>query len=557
MDMELVRRFMRLFRGSERGHGYGKRAGVYFNIDKNKWEYNKEQPGHIGWDYNPATEKDFELHLTGEVALGIGSLLDDGTTWRGEIDLDKIGNNGGYEFNYAEEMNKVELSKIPLVVSRTKSGGLRCILFFSEPIETSIVRKGMEIIEARLGWAGNEIFPKQDKLVKEDSCPSWTYLPYGPTFDKFADQSGMTGHGNVLTLVEYLSIAESSAIDKAQFLSIVGDGHTRSTGGGSNGASRPHGGRWTVLDNVAETINETFKNGPPCLWNIAHSRSTEYQHNYLFNVAIFVKRKYSENWDEALSWINFNVLVPAGNNDKLQELIKDLKHRDYEYRCKDEPICSHCYSYACRRMPFGVGNGKGGMDKHELGLVIVNRIPKIFIANVGNTRIPLNAHELMTLRIFREKCYEHMGEFPDLIKQPEWDDIIRKNTENATYVEPMELLKTNAFELEVLESYFGMHIPTDSRRFVNEGYLDGGAGEKVRVRMEEKRVYFKWGNFAIFCRRQSIQDRDVERLKFFVMNKGLQHGLTGKGIRDWFRLTYSLPLDLFDEGVVDRWLNTG
>lgn len=552
---ELTRRFQELFKGNERGYGFGEGKGAYFNDEKNKGEYH---PGSIGWKWGKPGVIQFHEHLSGKVALGIGPLLEDGTTMRGEIDVDKIGHDTRYDFDYSIEMGKISQSGLPTIVCRTKSAGLRVIVFFTEPIDADTVRKGMANVAATLGYAGNEIFPKQSKLIKEDDAPSWTFLPYGSTFGEiFADQCGMSESGNALLLEDFLNLAESRRISREEFLRIAfenqkaGGGHAHGANG-SNRARRPKG-IWAEEDSYFNTLKETFKGGPPCLFYIANGKSTQYQHNYLFNAAIFVKKKYPDNWDQTLGWINFNVLKPPGDSEKLQALIKDFRHRDYEYRCKDEPICGHCMADACRRMPFGVGNGRAGIDHYELGITKINRIPAIYYVNVADARMPMTSEELMNMKLYRVKSMGYTGHFPDMLKQQEWDQIVRRGLENATVIEPTELLRTDASEIESLESYFSIHVPSAMRAGGQE-YLDGKVGEYVRLKESEGRFYFKWKGLNNYCvRGLGKRDREVDRMRLFLDKVGEFHGRTDG--RDWYRSTYSVPVALFDETVVYVWLH--
>jgi hypothetical protein len=552
---EIVTKFMELFRGSERGYGWGDGKGAKLNEKKNKMEYT---PGSIGWKWGKPGEREFWEHLSGIRALGIGPLFEDGTTIRGEIDVDKIGIDDKYEFDYAVEMGRITQSKIPLVVCRTKSTGLRIICNFIERIDAEIVRDGMVRIAALLGYAGNEIFPKQSKLAKEDDAPSWTFLPYGPEFGIFAEQCGMNESGNAMDIEIWMSIAEERRISRDEFTRIAFEnnranaetGHAH----GANGSNRPKTpkGVWVEQDTYSATVKETFKYGPPCLQYIAMNKCTQYQHNYLFDAGIFLKRKYPDNWASAFAWVNYNVLKPSGDDQKMGALVKDLKNRDYEYRCKDEPICSHCIADACRRMPYGVGNGKVGDDSYELGLTILNRAPRIYYVNMGEKRVAIAPEELVNLKVYRVKSLEYSGHLPELMKQSEWDDVVRRNIENATVVEPPEIYKTNINEIEILEMYLSVQIPSMVRS-AGEEFLTGKVGETVRVKEKEEMIYFKWWSLMGWCRRALyLRERDLNKLRLFIIDNGQEYGRTE--LRDWFRSTLAVSFKLFDEAKVDKWI---
>jgi hypothetical protein len=564
--LSLVERFMRLFQGNKKGHGYGRKSGVEFKPDKNKHGYKDNDARYIGWQHKTPEFTDYQNHLEGEVALGIGMLLDDGTTWRLEIDLDTADGGNKYEFDYAEEMEKLKQDKLPWVASRTKSGGIRAALLFNEPIDAVLIQKIGQQLRARHGWGNNEIFPKQAKQLKENDCPSWTFLPYGPTFGVFAEQCGMNDSGNPLTLEEFVAKAERSIISREKLLAIVGEEQQLKTEARINGKKRHGGGKWSKEENepYLDTVRATFCDGPPCLWTIVHNRCHANQHDFLFACGTFLKRKYPDNWPEALKWVNWEVLSPKGDEQKLESIIKDLKYHQYEYRCKTEPICSHCNPYACRKMHYGVGSGNGEAEYRELGMVIWLSDPRRYIINVGDSRVSIAGEELLKLSKFRERCLTAGLPFPDMMKQPDWDKIVRAAIETATMVEPPIIMRSNINEIETLTQWFSLHIPNEVRRRGQE-YLDGkGRAEEdktdvMRVRVSEEKIYFKWEKLRWWCTRQNLSSRDVDKLRSFISDKGEYHGREGGegGIRGWFRCTHSITFKLLDEENINKWLNPG
>ena len=551
VDHGTVKRFMALFTGNRRGHGFGDgKRGTKFIVDKNKWEYDKTK-GCIGWKWNVPGEADFAMHLNGDMALGIAPLFDNGLTPRLELDIDGI-NNSRYEFDYVDEMRKLKESGLPWVVYRTKSAGMRCILFFNEPIEAQLARKIGELLNARLGYSGNEIFPKQTQLAKEDDAPSWTFVPYGPTFDVFAEQCCMSETGHAMTLEESLDWAEGRIMAKEDALAILSAEQKVKTEARVNGKKRHGNGKWIEEEGYVNTVKATFCDGPVCQYDIAMQKCNSFQHNFLFDVGIFLKKKYSDNWEEALSWVNENVLVPRGDHEKMRSIIRDLKHKGYEYRCKDEPICSHCNPYACRRMTYGVGQGGNGVDHRELGMVIWLSDPRRFIINVGDTRMHFAAEELLRVSRYRDKCLAAGVDFPETMKQLEWDQVIKRSIEQATEIEPPALFKTNAGEIEMLEWFLSIHIHNGAHEFGDE-FLHGKVGDVVRVKVDEKRIWIKWKKCVIRLRGAfNLRERDLEKFRLFLITRGIEHGRT-EG-RDWYRSTISISFDVLDEDLLNGWL---
>jgi hypothetical protein len=532
-----VQRLMDLYRGSTYGLGF--RKYVKRNEVKNKNEFEKDKG--IKTHKGQLEEQQVLDHLNGgDIIVGVGPVLDDGTVWWGCIDGDKIGDNVAYEVDYAGEMEKITRSGLPLVVDRSKSGGIHLKVFCSEPISADLVQQFLRQCAAQLGYAGNEIFPKQTKLENAEDCSSWVFLPYGPTWDVFAEQCGMNESGNAIALEQYLFLAESKRISREELLQYsekLGGG-SRGNGKGSGGRGSSHG-RWELCkkDNgdidVAATREGMFSKGPPCLLILARQGASSFQHNYLLNVCILMRKQFPDNWVDAVKFVNDWVLNPPGDNAKLDELIKSLKNRNYYYTCNDEPIVSHCLSHACVRMPYGIkAVGSYGGSWMELGMTIVDRVPRIYIVNAGDARLSLGSDDLLNMKKFRTKCLEVGVDFPNTVKQAEWDLVVRRGIEEATVVEPSVLLRGDVEELEVLERWFGSNIPTLVWSKGEEA-LNGMIGDFVRVKVKEGRFYFKWESLLLYARRMHLSQREITRLRMFVDQHTDAMGEGGAGVRGW------------------------
>jgi hypothetical protein len=404
-----------------------------------------------------------------------------------------------------------------------------------------------------LGYAKCEIFPKQiGELTDKDDCPNWVFMPFGPIWDVYAEQCGLSDSNNALTIEDYLAECEKKRMNEQQVAEFFKNHTERQK---INGSSKIKGNIPKGLFVDGMSTNEIFKGGPPCLWILAHKGVPEYQHNYLVNALIFVKKKFPDNHAEALRYINQYILNPHGDPQKAEDIIKTSKDRNYTYRCKDQPICDYCDSQACRKQPYGVGSGEGRLD-WEFGMIIIKREPRIFIVNMGDKRVSLTAKELMVQRLFVEKCIEVGASYPDNMKRDEWDRIIRIAIEDAQMVEPSELMKTNADEWETLQTFLGIHVPNGVRRH-GLTYLNGGGDDNdvVRVKMVEKLIFFKFHALARFCL-QTRTEAFARQMRILIDKEaGHLKQEVGSGNRGWYRGTWSLPFEKFNEFFIDKLLN--
>jgi hypothetical protein len=537
----IINDFIDLFKSNQRGYGIGEFEGARFDEDKNKW-----YPGGVRWVWGKTEEQQWHDHLSGVRLLGQGVLCDDNMVWYSCLDIDS------YDIDYTDEMAKIKRNSLPLVVFRTKSGGLRVTIFFSEPIEADLVIPKMKRMASLLGYAGCEVFPKQTKLdVANGDCPSWIYMPYGGQGNSpegtalFPEQGCMNEGGNLMMMEEFISYAKDRRVSKNSFLGLFNGEDKEKTNGRTNG-KRHRQGAWVQEESAELTITTMFWNGPPCMWTIAHNRCHDYQNNFLLDVATFLKKKYTENWDKALEWVNYNVLQPVGDRERLNSIIKRTQGHDYEYMCKTEPICSHCNPYACRNQEWGVGKGKGG-DHFDLGATIIESEPHRFIINIGDKRVMFTAEELIRHDRYKTKCLEYNATIPAAaMKRADWENFLNKSLETATRVKPTHVIRSNADELDILMQFFKVYIPT----FLRIGEKED---DKVRIKVDEKRVYFKEQRLLDWCRQTSW--KLVSSMRLFIDNKCEHHGQGPGGFRGWWRSTYSISFDLLDEDVVEKWLN--
>jgi hypothetical protein len=142
------------------------------------------------------------------------------------------------------------------------------------------------------------------------------------------------------------------------------------------------------------------------------------------------------------------------------------------------------------------------------------------------------------------------------MKKDEWDRIIKIALEDAQVVKPSEIMKTNADEWETLERWLGIIIPNNVRR-LGVLYLNGKGNkdDAARIRTEERRIYIKFDQFKRHCF-QTRTEKFTKQMRDFIDREFEHHTQElGSGMRDWYRGTWSISFDKFDEAIIDRWLN--
>jgi hypothetical protein len=532
---EIAHGMMNIYKSNPKGHGFALKEGLKRDDNNNKWK-----PKAL-WAWKEAGELEWCQHLNGERFLGLGPNFDNAEVWWACIDVDQL-DGVKYEMDYITEMEKLRRSELPLVPDRSKNGGFHLKAFFSEPISCAIARNFLSMCASLLGYAKSEIFPKQiGELKEKEDCPNWVFVPYGPTWDVFGEQCGMSLNGGALTIEEYIDVCNRNRLSLHDIEGLMKNysDKKQQNGSGQRRSNIPKG--VFILDAAGNAdIKDVYKGGPPCLRIIAHLGATELQHDVLFENATFVKKKFPDNWEQALDWVNLHVLHPPGDPERLKELKKSHSKASYNYRCNQSPICDYCDSHACRLQPYGVGSSVSNAERYEFGLIIVDKEPREFYANIADKRVSLSAKELMSQDLFNQSCLAvGVTEWPDKVTKREWEKIVQRALGTAQTVPPSKINRTQADEWEMLEEFLRVHIANHVR--ADRGGALKGEGkndDSARIVLEEKRIYFKDRSFHRFI--FQVRRELAKGLRHFIDRNTVHHTQEkGSGIRGWYRGTYS------------------
>jgi hypothetical protein len=275
------------------------------------------------------------------------------------------------------------------------------------------------------------------------------------------------------------------------------------------------------------------------------------RNEFLFNSKTFFKKKY-DNWQEALIWANEYALDRPGEVPKLQGLLAEKK--DYEYRCKDEPLHSYCHAAACRRMPFGVGSNSGHAFMHDITLTMQKGKPVKYFLEGLSVRVELSARELESFTAFRVRLREYGINPGNLIKKQfeEWRD---RAMENMEIIEPPRFLQANANFRRALASFFDGHIPRWARNKGQE-FLTGKCGDYVRVEKDIGRIYFKLDQLYKFCvKALNFTLKDANELEQYLFEINAEHLSRTCSRGGWWRGTWSISFSEFEDWQLEKWFD--
>lgn len=499
-------RMMTLFRGFSGAHG------THGKTDTNTAKGGKLEIKKTAKTVrDPVTVALWEGHLSGERPLGIIPIDEQNECSWGCIDVDK------YDIDHVEVIKRVRSMSLPLVICRTKSGGLHAYLFLSSPAPAESIRTALSNIAAGLGWGDSEIFPKQNQvLLERGDLGSWLNMPYlgGDRTDRYA----MKETGAAYSLAEFLNYAEETRVSVEDIPRTVGKKTTR-----------------RKKNEDADEEREPLADGPPCLQHLTSSGFPEgTRNNGLFALGIYCKKKYGEQWRRHLEDMNRLYMNPPLMSDEVMLVVRGLEKKEYNYSCRDQPLCSHCESAVCRGRKFGVG-GTGQYPRIS-GLSKLEADPPLWFMDIEDQRIELNTKELQDYRQFQHVCMEQLTIYYMPLRAETWAAIVGDAMQNAVILEAAPEMSVVGHFQELLESFC-----MDRHR--GERWEDIRLGRPF-LDPESGRHYFRLRDLTTHLDREGFKHWGRNKIGQTVTEMG---GRLGKHIGGYFVNLFWVPDSIFQD----------
>lgn len=478
---------MELFKGAQNTYGI----------------YNIEEVSLKGKTTGEAATKRGELtidlwneHLCGRQGLGVVPIRGEKECFFGAIDVDD------YSLNLFELVDKVRKKNLPIVVCRTKSGGVHLYVFVKNGCPAVDMRNMLSSYAAALGVGGSEIFPKQNEiLVKSGDSGNWINMPYfnSEETDRYAVEPDTGKKMSIERFLEYAAIRS---------LNYVSQG---------------------FLDNLPEPA-EALEQGPPCLNKLLTEGIPEGMRNDTMALGIvpFAKLKDPDNWQTVCEEINNKHFHPPLSTSELQGIFKSAVKKDWCYACTRQPLKSACNRQLCMTKKYGV---------RQEGLPVVGSLskldvePPIWYADIEGeegktTRIPLSTEALQNFSVFQKAVMEKMHKCPQVPKRGEWHAVVNEVMADLTVIEaPPETRPEGIIKL-TLWDFWSENCNDSTMACVWLG----------QVYQDESYYYFRGGDFLDYLTRKN---KDLKRntVYMYLREMGAKHkffNIDGRGVNLYY-----------------------
>ena len=411
--MSDVDKFINIFEGSYSAYGQTRKTEEFDERGKHKTKsfIIKKTP----------TKQMFTDHLLcKDPALGIIPINEANKCKWACIDIDVY--NG---FDHKELIKKIRQHKFPLLVCRSKSGGAHVFLFTDNFAPAALFRSKLKDMAARLGYANAEIFPKQNKVdMSKGGTGSFLNLPYH----------------NALLSVRYGVKDDGSAMDIYQFF----EAHSK-VKLTEDQLSKLSFEEDKVVDNL-------LAGAPPCLVTIAKQGIPNGQrNNAMYNFGVYTKKRFPDKWQIEIFKYNEAYCEPPLDKKEIDTLIKSIDGKEYNYKCKDEPIASYCNSKKCVLQEFGVGDNGPEIEIKEIQKY--DSDPPLYYVTVGEEVVEVDSQDLHEPDRFSLKCLEQINQTMPPIGKLVWRKLINKLLKDTIPIEAPESTKIHIQLKELLADY--------------------------------------------------------------------------------------------------------
>jgi len=486
---ETTKKFATLFAGNQRSHG------VY-------------TPKGMSTVRKPPTFGHFEKHLKGEIGLGVVPIMDNGLCWWGAIDIDC--HNAGESIDIPALEKHVRSLDLPLMVCRSKSGGVHLYLFCSEPVNVKLIRSILNKWATQLHFGGSEIFPKQDVLSgkgENQQLGNWINLCY---YDAEKTERYCLEGGKEINIEYFIEIAESRRLSAAMLVE---------RGGGE------------------------FDEAPPCIQKLLKGvDSTGMRNEALYNICIYFKQAYPDNWKDKGFDVNAKVFEYPLSHSEAKKIIVSVGRRDYRYRCKNEPIKSLCNSSVCIKKKYGI-------TEEENAEIFIGKQPEFDLLKkyltdpvrwglvINNVEVPLSTNDLMDHRCVRIAIANTMTQIIPPMKNDSWLVLLKKLMDEVVLVDvPDEASSVGLVWQHLIQFLQRTDFDSDGTDIVDRNILFRGV-PVVQEKDGERVIYFRGSDFVNYLKKNRTEDLKGPNLWFALRNYGVGYGplRIGKIVRQvWY-----------------------
>ena len=476
--------FFRVFPGLNRAYGQ-------FFITEKKGPKLDGYGKTIRESYN---EELWKQHLDGKTGLGVIPIDEKNQCKWGCLDVD----------DYSVDIEKIskQFVKKNLIVCRSKSGGAHIFIFTKKPVSASSMINKLKDIVKRFGFVKYDLRPQQTQLLNKEDVGSWLNMPYfgGEQSDRYALYDG-----EVLTPEHFIKWVDKFSVDNLEEINL------------------------SFIEKLNKS-SEILQGGPPCLQQLLSQGSLGEgsRNNGLFNIGVYLRKRFPEEWQEKLEEYNDEYLDPPLKPREFTSVLNSLDKKTYNYKCKDSPINSVCNKTKCLTCEFGI-NDEGTMPILNSITKILTNPPQYFLTLSEKKVGPLSSKQVYSFIDFKQVVFENLDMLLPKINDKLWTETINDLMSRVISVEAPKDSSNEGRLLDLLERFCtGSTSSTELEDLL-----------RSKAVIQDVVTEFRINDFMEFLDRHRFKEFKLHEITAYLKNLGATH--SGKKIKGKFTNTWSVP----------------
>ena len=366
---------------------------------------------------------------------------------------------------------------------RSKSGGAHIFIFLKEPVQASLVRDKLTEWSAEIGYANCEIFPKQVE-IKADRGDTGNFLnlPYhnGNNTNRYA----FNDDGSGSSLDEFFKLYDTYAVDQETLLS-------------------------TKVKRKKEV--KELEDGPPCLATLMSQGIPEGgRDNTLYQYAVYAKKKWPNEWQAKVDEFNHKYMEKPLGSAQVQKTVTQHERKDYQYKCKDQPMCSVCSPIVCQSRQYGIGDS---FEHNFSDLTKIQSDQSVWFLNIDGQRIVLDTEELFDQNKFRKACMDKINIVPNPMRPNAWTTRLQQLLRDIEVIEaPKEIRREGRFK-SLLQQFLDDQGAAEHIDEINMG----------KAWFDKGKAYFKTDAIQTFLEKKRFKDFTSTQIHATIRQMGGGH----------------------------------
>jgi len=411
----------------------------------------KVPEGYEKGDLVPVTKEHYREHLNGGNGIAIAPLCNtkdkNNVCYFAAIDIDV------YDVNFTWLIRRLYQLGFKFAAFLSKSGGLHLYFFFTEAESGEKVigtlNKIVEVFGLNRLFVNDkkkskvEVFPKQATFIPGDKNVNCLFLPYYSAA-KDCKNRMLTAEGKLVGIEKAIPVMES------MFTSVK------------------------EINSALENL--PYSDAPFCIQMVLLTGAlaeNDGRNNFLFSAAIYLKKKYRDDFYGLLEEMN-NCLEAPLEDDDVKSVYGSVtsKEKNYDhYSCKKSPCSDYCDKRLCKLREFGAGRDR---NNHFTGADCWGKLTRY---DTGDSKEPyyiwevrieegdefksvrIDSHkDLLNQAVVQQNCLRDLNWVPFRIKENDWIVTVRNgliDIEDRTVPVSKE---TDTTEMSMLHDAFKRYL---------------------------------------------------------------------------------------------------